>query len=59
MTGDPGNGVGLAIVNHVVDQYGSEVQLLIRQLDLHHPSDNNESPGQFAITISISNHQQK
>jgi K+-sensing histidine kinase KdpD len=59
MTGDPGNGVGLAIVNHVVDQHGGKVQVLTRHLDLHHPSDNNESPGQFAITTSISNHQQK
>jgi signal transduction histidine kinase len=58
-TGDPGNGLGLAIVNHVVDQHGGKVQDLTRQLDLHHPSDNNEYPGQFAITISIPKHQQK
>ena len=59
MTGDPGNGLGLAILNHVDDPHGCKVQVLTRQLDLHHPSDNNESPGQFAITISISNNQQK
>ena len=59
MTGDPGNGLGLAIVNHVVDQNMWQGSGLTRQLDLHHPSDNNESPRQFAITISISNHQQK
>ena len=59
MTGDPGNGLGLAILDHVDDQHGGKVQVLTHQLDLHHPSDNNESPGQFAITIGISNHQQK
>jgi signal transduction histidine kinase len=59
MTGDPGNGLGLAILDHVDDQHGGKVQVLTRQLDLHHPSDNNESTGQFAITIGISNHQQK
>ena len=53
MTGDPENGLGLAIVNHVVDQHGGKVQVLTCQLDLHHPSDNNESLGQFAVTISI------
>ena len=59
MTDDPGNGLGLAIVNHLVDQHGGKVQFLTRQLDLHHPSNNNESPGQFESTIGIPNHQQK
>ena len=33
MTGDPGDGLGLAIVNHVVDQHGVKVQFLTRQLE--------------------------
>ena len=59
MTGDPGNGPGLAIMNHVVDQNGGKVQDLTRRLDLNHPSDNNESIGQLAATISIPKYQQK
>ena len=59
MTGDPGNGLGFAIVSHVVEQHGDKVQFMTRQLDLHHPSHNNESPGQSAATVSIPNQLQK
>jgi hypothetical protein len=37
MTGDPVDRLGLAILNHVVDQHGGKVQFLTRQLELHHP----------------------
>ena len=59
MTGDPGDGLGLAIVNHVVDQHGVKVQFLTRQLELHYPSNTNKNTGQFSSTISIPNNQQK
>ena len=59
MTGDPGDGLGLAIVNHVIDQHEVKVQFLTRQLELHHPSNTNKTTDQFASTISIPNHQQK
>ena len=45
MTGDPGDDLGLAIVNHVVDQHGVKVQFLTRQLELHHPSNTNKTTG--------------
>ena len=59
MTGDPGDVLGLPIVNHVVDQHGGKVQFLTHQLELHHPSNTNKTPGLFAATISMPNHQQK
>ncbi len=59
MTADPGDGMGLAIVNHVVDQHGGKFQFLTRQLELHHSSNTNKTTGQFAATISIPNHQKK
>ena len=37
MTGDPVDRLGLAILNHVVDQHGGKVQFLTSQLELHHP----------------------
>ena len=45
MTGDPADRLGLAIVNHVVDQHGGKVQFLTRQLELHHPSNTNKTTG--------------
>ena len=53
MTGDPGDGLGLAIVNHVVDQHGVKVQFLTRQLELHHPSNTNKTTGQFAQQLAF------
>ena len=57
MTGNPGDHLVLAILNHVVDQHGGKVQFLTRQLEIHHPYKQNYWP--IRGNISIPNHQQK
>ena len=46
-----------AVVSRVVDQHGGKVQFLRRRSEIRHPSNQNETPGEFAVTISIPTHQ--
>jgi hypothetical protein len=39
--------------SHVVDQHGGKVQFLRRRSESRHPSNQNETPGEFAATINI------
>jgi two-component system osmolarity sensor histidine kinase EnvZ len=41
---------------HVVDQHGGKVQFLRRRSESRHPSNQNETPGEFAATINIPIH---
>ena len=52
-------GLGLAIVSHVIEQHGGNIQFLKGNSEKNYPPNKNTMPGQFAVKISIPTHQQK